>query len=539
MNADAVNPAAGNPPPASRPGTGNPSLSLARAVADAVLYEGYLLYPYRASSRKNQSRWQFGMLGPPGAAASGAGEESTMFADALLTAGPQASVEVHLRFLQLQTRSAERLDDGTFTPVNELTVGAARWLTWDEASEQEITLGPFALAQLEAGESIPVDVPANEDIEVLQDDAGLPAGRLVRRRLALSGTVHLGLSMPDGASADHAAGDGPEDPAPPNGANSGRLVRLRVSAENTAPGLTADKHDAVATSFIGTHLLLSTQDADFISLLEPPAEAQAAAAGCAQHRCWPVLAGPEGQRDVLLISPIILYDHPAVAPESSVALFDSTEIDEILTLRVLTLTEEEKAEARATDPRAAEIIDRCEAMTPQELQQLHGVLRNPRAEAANVTATTEEPGFCEDPPEAVIAQQDEPFSATSGYPADAPAAGLPWWHPEADASVQPDVDAVVIKGVAVSRGSLVRVHPQRRADAQDLFFAGQTARVTSVHFDVDGSTHVGLVLDVDPASDLYDGYGRSFYFAPDELEPLKVEPPEPGPTQDQRKENQP
>ena len=53
----------------------NAGLSLARAVADAVLYEGYLLYPYRASSAKNQARWQFGVLGPPGAAAAGAGEE--------------------------------------------------------------------------------------------------------------------------------------------------------------------------------------------------------------------------------------------------------------------------------------------------------------------------------------------------------------------------------------------------------------------------------------------------------------------------------
>jgi hypothetical protein len=41
-----------------------------------------------------------------------------------------------------------------------------------------------------------------------------------------------------------------------------------------------------------------------------------------------------------------------------------------------------------------------------------------------------------------------------------------------------------------------------------------------VHFDVDGSTHVGLVLEQDPAADLHEGYGRSFYYAPEELEPL-------------------
>ncbi len=53
-------------------------LQQARTVADAVLYEGYLLYPYRASSDKNRTRWQFGVLGPPGAADRGLGEAGSM-----------------------------------------------------------------------------------------------------------------------------------------------------------------------------------------------------------------------------------------------------------------------------------------------------------------------------------------------------------------------------------------------------------------------------------------------------------------------------
>lgn len=459
----------------------NMSLSLARAVADAVLYEGYLLYPYRASSQKNQSRWQFGILGPPGAAEAGSGEEPEMFADCLLGPGTDAELQLHLRFLQLQARTAETADDGgSFRPVEELAVGGARWLSWDEAVEQEITLGPFPVARLRDGNAplvLPVDIPAGEDVEELSDDAGRPAGRLVRRRRALHGEVTLRAT---GTTST---------------ATGGGLVRLRVSVANTA-GLAAEppnRQDAIATSFIGAHVLLDLRGGDFLSLLDPPGWARDAAAGCAQHRCWPVLAGPEGQTDVLLVSPIILYDHPAVAPESSVALFDSTEIDEILTLRVLTLTEAEKAEARATDPRAAAIIDQCEAMSPEELQQLHGILRNPHA-----------------------ADFPDTFTGTGGEP-EPPA----WWTPEAEALVQPHMDAVLINGVPVARGSRVRVNPSRRADAQDLFFAGQTGRVTSVHFDVDGSTHVGLVLEQDPAADLHEGYGRSFYYAPEELEPLE------------------
>ncbi|MDQ6738797.1 MAG: hypothetical protein M3021_00090 [Actinomycetota bacterium] len=489
----------------------NPSLSLARAIADAVLYEGYLLYPYRASSQKNQSRWQFGILGPPGAAAAGAGEESTMFADALLRAGRPARLEVHLRFLQLQSRTCEKFDDGTFTPVSELSIGAARWLTWDEATEQEMMLGPFALDQLAGGLTVPVQISGAEEVETLQDAAGAVAGRLVRRRLPLQCEVGLGTTAVGGTAL---GGTGGGAGTCGGESSTAGLLRLRVSAENTAGGRTVNKPEAIALSLIGTHLLLSLHDADFISLLDPPEDARAAAASCSQHRGWPVLAGPEGQSDVLLISPIILYDHPAVAPESSVALYDSTEIDEILTLRVLTLTEDEKAEARATDPRAAAIIDRCEAMTDVQLQALHGILRSPHAE--------EELGAGPGSGAELLGAPRDGTDLAAAFPVltDDPLAGPPWWDPAADSSVRPEADAVVINGVAVTRGSRVVVRPNRRADAQDLFSAGQTARVTGVHFDVDGGTHVAVVIEADPAAELQEWYGRYLYFSPDELEPL-------------------
>ncbi|MEP7091132.1 MAG: hypothetical protein ABI776_13620, partial [Nocardioidaceae bacterium] len=177
---------------------------------------------------------------------------------------------------------------------------------------------------------------------------------------------------------------------------------------------------------------------------------------------------------------------------------DSTEIDEILTLRVMTMTDAEKAEARATDHRAAEIIDRCDAMTTETLQQLHGVLRDPHQPVAAAPATDQR-----------------------AVEAPGPDTGdVPWWDPATDASVSPETDSVMIAGVPVARGSLVRVHPSRRADAQDLFFADQVARVNAVLHDVDGSTHVAVVLVDDPAADLHEWYGRYFYFAPDELEPL-------------------
>jgi hypothetical protein len=447
------------------------NLTAARTVADAVLYEGYLLYPYRSSSRKNQVRWQFGVLGPPGAAAAGIGEEPDMAVQCLVRGGPDAAIQVYLRFLQLQVRIVERIvDGGGFSPVAELRVDAATYLPWDEAVEREVALGPFALDDLRSTLQVPVDVPGGDDVEELPDAAGNIVGRTVRRRTPLSALLRLS-AVPDG-----------------------QVHRLEVRVENTAADPHGHREAATRTSLLGSHLLLVAQDsAVFVSLLDPPDDARDAASRCTQHRCWPVLTGDDGATDIVLASPIILYDYPAVAPESAGALFDSTEIDEILTLRVLTLTDEEKAAARATDAHAAAIIDRCEAMTPDELQRLHGVLR--------------------DPHESVRPAVDDATFETGD---------APWWDPGVDASVQPEVDSVVVAGQHVQKGSIVRVHPSRRADAQDLFYAGQVAQVAAVHRDVDGGTHVAVTLVDDPAADLHDWYGRYLYFAPDELEPLDI-----------------
>lgn len=431
-----------------------------RAVADAVLYEGYLLYPYRANSPKNQSRWQFGVLGPRDAETAGIGENDTLSTQLLVQPHDHPAISVVVRFLQLQHRAAERAaGHGSFEPVDELVVGARSWLSWDEAVERELAFDPVDLAELEAPQTHPITVSSGTDFEAVD------GGRLVRTRRQLRGELAIGAE-PDGA-----------------------LIRLTVTVRNTASPATG-KDDAIALSFIGTHLIVEVTGGEFVSLLDPPPSAVEAAAACRQHRCFPVLAGAPGTHDLVLVSPIILYDHPEIAEQSEGALYDACEIDEILTLRIMTMTDDEKAKARATDPLAAQIIDRCDAMSPEAMLNLHGVLRNPHAMA-------ERPGLIPEIPE-----------------------GVAWWDPSADNAVDPEIDAVLVNGVRVSRGCRVRLHPSRRADAQDLFFADRIALVTSVHEDVDGDQHVGVVLEDDPAADLHDWYGRYLYFAPDEVEPL-------------------
>ncbi|WP_280233348.1 hypothetical protein [Nocardia cyriacigeorgica] len=435
---------------------GDGARAQARAVADAVLYEGYLLYPYRADSQKNQSRWQFGVLGPRDAAASGLGEDAEISAQFLVDATGSATLTLTVRFLQLQRRT---VCDGMGEAVERLVVDGRTWISWDEAVEQETTVGPLPVT----GGSFDLEIPGGTRRERIPSATGAEAGTLVRTRQPLTGQLELSVRP------------------------VGDIARITVTVRNLGDPAT-DKDDAIARSFIGAHVIADIDGGAFLSLLDPPPAAAEAAADCVQHRCFPVLAGPEGSHGLLLISPIVLYDHPRIAPESEGPLFDSTEIDEILTLRVMTLTEAEKERARATDPRAAQIIDRCAAMSPEELARLHGTLRDPGLDGPRVLPDLD--------------------------------TDTPWWDPVADGSVRPDSDAVLVGGVRVAKDSRVRLRPSRRADAQDLFYTGRTARVASVHEDVDGQVHIAVVVDDDPAAELHEWYGRYLYFAPDEVEPL-------------------
>lgn len=262
----------------------------ARAIADAVLYEGYLLYPYRATSAKNQSRWQFGVLGPQGAEQDGIGENDALSADVLVESNGATTVTVVVRFLQLQHRAVERdTGDGRFEQAGELGAGDQSWLTWDEAVEQEIPFGPFRLAELEGSLRLPFVAPSGTEVEIVD------GGRLVRTRREVRAALTLSAEPDDG------------------------LTRVSIDVHNITPAVTG-KDDAIATSLIGTHVLTEVQGGAFISLLEPSPQAAGAVARCRRHRCFPVLAGPADASDLMLISPIILYDHPEIAEQSDGAL---------------------------------------------------------------------------------------------------------------------------------------------------------------------------------------------------------------------------
>ncbi len=485
-------------------------LRQARRVADAVLYEGYLLYPYRATSTKNQVRWQFGVLGPPGSVEAGVGEPSAMGTSCLLqTSARELSLEVHVRFLQVQRRQVEQRqvegrgpEEATgFHPVEELSVAGTSWVSWQEAVEQEVVVAGMGLDDLLPGRRIPISVAGGSSTEPVTDgtgdgpdaSTGEVAARLVRTRYPLEGRLEVSAEPVDADRGLYRLSVRVANLTAPPAAEAGPV-------DQGAPVAGEDRHSArnraAEHSFVGTHLLLAVRGGVFASAIDPPDDLVGVAPPAVPDRCWPVLIGRARTSPLMLVAPIILEDCPAVAPESPGDLFDATEIDEILTLRVQTLTEQEKAAARATDGRAAAILDRCDGLSDEEMLRLHGARRDP-ADA---------------PPEAQRPGED-----------------VPWWDPEADAAVDPGTDVVRVAGVPVARGSRVLLRPSRRADAQDLFLAGRAALVAGVHADVDGGTHVAVTLEDDPAADLHEWYGRYYYFGPEELEPLTPEASDAGP----------
>ena len=467
-------------------------LDHARQVADAILYEGYLLYPYRGSAAKNQSRFQFGVLMPPAYRTVDDCEPSASQTECLLECRQDAEVTVLARFLHLQRRSAEAADGGSagFRAVASVQVNGSEVTTWDEASQREHQV-TAPIAGLLSGEvEATFDIPGSESTELLTDARGRTTGRLVRRQAPLAGVI--------GLSAQRLPG--------PYG---GLRLRVRIENHTSAAGPLRRREDGLRLALIATHALIHVPGGRFLSLTEPPEWAAPHAAACVNTATWPVLAGPEECRELVLSSPVILYDHPRIAPESAGELFDSTEIDEILTLRTLTLTDQEKREARATDPRAAALLDRLDDLPPEMLERMHGAIR--------YLGTAGRPG-----------EADMDAGRPAGPAVRAPgAAGVPWWDPGADTSVSPETDHVLIGGVRVARGSRIRMRPgSRRADAQDLFLAGRTALVEAVLHDVDGHVHLAVIPEDDPAADLQRRHGRFLYFAPDEVEPLH--PPRPG-----------
>jgi hypothetical protein len=345
----------------------------ARAVADAVLYEGFLLFPYGKDALKNRMPFQFGVLMPRGYADDS--EPTALRAEFVLCSG-------------------ERID------------GVLRFLGADESKQPLEREVPFTFGIAEGTARIPFR-------------SGRLCGTIAMQAREAGGSTHVALEV-----------------------------------QNETQSAAASRNEALNYALVSAHVLLDAPGGSFASLLDPPPHAAAAVAQCRNERAFPVLIGDEAQGThaaaSLLVSPIILYDFPRIAAASRTPTFDATEIDELLMLSVASLTDREKAAARAAHPFARELVERAEALDAGSQAEMHGELT----------------------------------------------------------------------GVTLQKGSRVRVLPKGRADVWDDVVRGMTARVNALHTDFEGKQYVAVLFEDDPASEMHEWYGRSFFYGVDEVEVL-------------------
>jgi len=343
---------------------------LVDGIVKAVLYEGYMLYPYRPSAVKNRQRFNFGVVYPRAfSEAQGGTDAWTMQTECLLLGNEGTRCAIRVGFLRLVERSIEKvltplsslssiLSKNTQT-VARLEINGKVYQPWQEAVEEEIRvteLDPSALAAYPVRR--PFRLSATQVREVIRDPGGLIGGIVQRKKADVEGSIEL-------AAARLEKG----------------VFKLTVRIANTSRIESVSpigREEALAQSLVSAHTILEARGGEFVSLLDPPEACRDYVSSCQNVGTWPVLVGEEGRRDAMLSSPIILYDYPQIAPESPGDLFDGAEIDEILSLRIMTLTEEEKQEMRQSDERARRILERTENMPDEQWKKLHGALRGLR-----------------------------------------------------------------------------------------------------------------------------------------------------------------
>ena len=353
------------------------------ALVNAVLYEGYILYPYRADSTKNQRRFTFGRIYPQGFVRDGnESERGSITMQCLVEKSGDAIITVTMRYLHPMNRTVGELsrplthwaDDllPEIKATRELRVDDRIYQSWQEAVEQ--TINPPPLLLREQGMPplrYPFNFRATHQTEPIRDGQGRIIGVVERQKQAIEGIIEI-VTEPI----------------------EGQLFKVTVIVHNQTPftagtgigtEITTEDDAVLMRTMASTHLILTVREGAFISMIDPPAKYEALAAECQKDGVFPVLVGEDGAADTMLASPIILYDYPEVAPESHGDLFDSTEIDEILTLRIMTMTDDEKAEMRQVDERARQLLQRTESLNADDLWNLHGTQRRLRTSDEDVS----------------------------------------------------------------------------------------------------------------------------------------------------------
>jgi hypothetical protein len=444
-------------------------------LVDAVLYEGFILYPYRATSKKNgRERFTFGRVYPESySIAQHGAEPCVMQTECLLTTGSEGVVKASVRFLQPILREIGELIEQVAEwnglepksrPVPEFRIEDRLFQTWHEAVERRVEIPPLVLNAAPGHDrrlNMPFAFPAARDLEPIRRQQGEMVGLVIRSQPAIGGIIEISTQRLEGTIIKVTA----------------RILNQTAMTESEL----LDPEAVLERTFASTHTILSIENGEFVSSVGPEDEFKSAARNCKNIGTWPVLVGDEDKRErsTMLSSPIILYDYPKIAAESAGNLFDGTEIDEILSLRLQTLTEAEKFEMRNVDEHARRLLERTDALPNDALLKMHGAMRKVEAPI----------------------EFDDFFGASTR------------------------LENVTVAGVQLKAGNRVRIRPKARADAMDFALEGQVAIIEAVEQDLEKRVHLALVLENDPGRDLgmMRQPGHRFFYGVDEIEPLVEE----------------
>jgi hydrogenase maturation protease len=372
-------------------------------------------------------------------------------------------VHIEVRFLHPMAREIGALPKplDTFLPnesfeiVPELQIAGKVYQTWHEAMERSIAVPAFSLGK-PIEQTHDFHFPESRTSEPIRDHNGQIVAVIVRRQDAIKGKIEIATETVDEAATK---------------------LTIRILNQSEIPKSDLENQDQVIMrTMASAHTLIWAEGGECISLLDPPGAYVEAARNCKNIGLWPVLVGDQTkhEHDAMLSSPIILYDYPKIAAQSAGDLFDGTEIDEILTLRVMTMTDEEKAEMRNIDEHARRILERTETLPKDHLLQMHGVMRGVR-------------------------QSNEDF-----------------FNPKDRRKT------VTVNGVELKTGDRVRIHPKKRADVFDIALSGKIAIIEAIEEDVQNEIHLALVLEDDPGRELgmMRQPGHRFFYGADEVEPV-------------------
>ena len=278
-------------------------------IADAILYEGYNLFPFRKSSLKNQKRFNFGIVSPKCWAENRTNNAFFQQTEVLIFSKDRDfNISMKIRFLQVEDKKYD----------------------WQNVLPRSIEVN-FNFAEI-------LDTQHKKSFKFSSENNF----RKIHGEIKTFATrIHK------------------------------NLFKISLVLINKTESENSSENQILPSSFISAHSILQIGKGKFISLRETQKEFESPAGTCKNIGVFPVLAGEKNKQNSVLSSPIILYDFPEVSENSFADFFDGTEIDELMVLSILALSDAEQEEIRKTDEKAAKILDKLDKIDARDLLKLH------------------------------------------------------------------------------------------------------------------------------------------------------------------------